>query len=101
MKDSSSALFKDALFISSFQNVCHGFIPGNFVGITEALTRQFENSEVLEQFPMKALQQMPPIKYDKPTIFTPDQVKQIIWTKLHAGDMIDCTIKKTILTNPT
>ena len=49
---------------------------------------------------MKALQQMPPIKYDKPAIFTSDQVKQSIWTKLHAGDMVDCTIRKTILTNP-
>ena len=43
---------------------------------------------------------MPPIKYDKPTIFTSDQVKQIIWSRLHAGDLVDCTIRKNILTNP-
>ena len=27
-------------------------------------------------------------------------VNQIIWTTLHSGDMVDCTLRKTILTNP-
>ena len=100
MKDTSSALFQDASFLSSFSNLSHGFIPGSYVGISDAVTRQFENSQILEDFPVKSLKQMPAIKYDKPTIFTPEQVNQVIWTDLHKGDMVDCTIRKTVLTNP-
>ena len=75
--------------------------PGNFVGISDAITRQFVDSEILEDFPVKALQQMPPIKYDKPALFTSEMVNEIIWTNLHSGDMVDCTLRKTVLTNPT
>ena len=100
MKDTSSILFHDACYLSSFSNLSHGFIPGNFVGISDAITRQFANSELLEDFPVKALQQMPPIKYSKPALFTSDMVNEIIWTSLHSGDMIDCTLRKTVLTNP-
>ena len=70
MKDTSSILFHDASYISSFANLSHGFIPGNYVGISNSITRQFANSEVLETFPVKALQQMPPINYSKPALFT-------------------------------
>ena len=100
MKDTTSILFHDACFLSSFPNLLHGFVPGNYVGITDAITRQFVDSEILEDFPVKALQQMPPIKYDKPALFTAKMVNEIIWTNLHSGDMIDCTLKKTILSNP-
>ena len=43
---------------------------------------------------------MPAITNHKPAVFTPQMVQKIIWTSLHDGDMIDCTIKKTVLTNP-
>ena len=85
-------------FLCSFANLSHGYIPGNFVGISDAITRQFANSEILESFPVKALQQMPPIIYDKLALLTPEMVKDIVWTSLHKGDMVDCTIRKTLLT---
>ena len=100
MKDTSSILFHDACYLSSFANLSHEFIPGNYVGISDSITRQFANSEVLETFPVKALQQMPPINYVRPALFTPAMVNDIIWTSLHKGDMVDCTLRKTILTNP-
>ena len=100
MKDTSSALFHDACFVSSFTNLSHGFVPGAYVGISDAISRQFVDSTILEDFPKKALQQMPAIKYHKPAIFTPEMVQKINWTALHEGDMIDCTIRKTVLTNP-
>ena len=65
-----------------------------------AITRQFANSEILESFPVKALQQMPAMTYDKPALFTSAIVNDIVWTSLHKGNLIDCTIRKTILTNP-
>ena len=70
------------------------------MGISDSITRQFANSEVLEDFPVKALQQMPPIKYSKPALFPSGMVNEIILTSLHTGDMVDCTLRKTILTNP-
>ena len=100
MKDTSSILFHDVCFISSFANLSHGFIPGNFVGISDTITRHFANSEILESFPVKALQQMPAMTYDKPALFTSAMVNDIVWTSLHKGNLIDCTIRKTILTNP-
>ena len=100
MKDTTSALFHEACYLSSFENMSHGYVPGPYVGISDALSRQFVDSTILEDFPQKALQQMPAIKYSKPAVFTPEMVQQIIWTSLHQGDMIDCTIKKTVLTNP-
>ena len=74
MKDTSSVLFHDACFISSFHNVSHGFIPGTFVGISDAVTRQFADSQILEDFPVKALQQMPAIKYGTPVLLNPEQI---------------------------
>ena len=100
MKDTSSALFHDACFVSSFTNLSHGFVPGAYVGISDAISRQFVDSTILEDFPNKALQQMPAIKYHKAAVFTPEMVQRIIWTSLHEGDMVDCTIRKTVLTNP-
>ena len=100
MKDTTSQLFHDACYLSSFVNMSHGYVPGPYVGISDALSRQFVDSTILEDFPQKALQQMPVITYNKPAVFTPEMVQQIIWTSLHQGDMIDCTIKKTVLTNP-
>ena len=100
MKDTSSILFHDACFLSSFSNLSHGFVPGSYVRVTDAITRQFVDSEIIEDFPVKALQQMPAIKYDKPALFTAKMVNEIIWTNLHSGDLIDCTLKKTILSNP-
>ena len=100
MRDTSSISFRDTCFISSFANLSHGYIPGNCVGISDTITRQFANSEILESFPVKALQQIPPITYDKPALFTPEMVNDIMRTSLHEGDMIDCTIRKTLLTNP-
>ena len=50
MKDTSSILFHDACYLSSFSKLSHGFIPGNFVCISDAITRQFANSELLEDF---------------------------------------------------
>ena len=100
MKDTTSILFHDACYLSSFSNLYHGFVPGNFVGISDTITRQFFDGEILKDFPVKALQQMPPIKYDKPALFTSEMVNEIIWTNLYSGDMVDCTLRKTILTNP-
>ena len=100
MKDTSSTLFHDACYLCSFTNLSHGFVPGSYVGISDALSRQFVDSTILEDFPKKALEQMPAITYDKPALFTPQMVQKIIWTSLHQGDMIDCTIRKTVLTNP-
>ena len=44
MRDSSSRLFQEACFISSFANVIFGFRPGNYVGLSDSLTRQYANS---------------------------------------------------------
>ena len=100
MKDTNSALFHDACFVSSFTNLSHGFVPGAYVGISNAISRQFVDSSILEDFPKKALQQMPAIKYHEAAVFTPEMGQRIIRTSLHEGDMVDCTVRKTVLTNP-
>ena len=55
MKDTSLILFHDACFLSSFVNLSHRFIPGNYVGISDSITRHFANIEVLKSFPVRCL----------------------------------------------
>ena len=100
MRDTSSKLFQAACFLSSFANVVFGFCPGNYVGLSDALSRQYANSTIINVLPVKELSRMPPILPSAPGQFTHADIQQIFWTGLHSGDLIDCSLKGTLLTNP-
>ena len=102
MRNSTSALFEAAIFLSSFMNTSFGFIPGIYNKLSHQLTRQFVGSELKVDIPPHLLTRMPEmLRPTKNQILDHHSLSEIIWTDIKMDEnYTDLSNYKTMVKNP-